>query len=210
MWADSSNLPGDSLHSKASHCTCDVHDGFIFHLISQGSLLFRSHAQSMCLLKVMHLWDSGIHLKKGPRCCSLNVLFSFRTVCSSPPPHDPKVMTTLVWRRTDEINDWLRLFKVFSYDDELIRNALIGCCNQCSGLRLDAGVSKGVCVHLMYRRVGPEQRKNNWSIYKGPFNSRGSSVPLRGKESVCLHHKITSGLVERREKLCFKLTTNQF
>lgn len=37
---------------------------------------------------------------------------------------------------------------------------------------------------LMYRQVGPEQWKNNCSIYKGPFNRRGSSASLTGTQTV--------------------------
>lgn len=47
---------------------------------------------------------------------------------------------------------------------------------------------------LMYRRVGSEQWKNNCSIYKGPFNRRGSSVSLHSQEVSPSQHLIHTQL----------------
>lgn len=54
-----------------------------------------------------------------------------------------------------------------------------------AGSWLEAEVSiKGFLLCVMRRRVGWEQWKNIGSIYKGPFNRRGSSVSLAGTWAV--------------------------
>lgn len=54
-----------------------------------------------------------------------------------------------------------------------------------AGSRLEAEVSiKGFLLCVMRGRVGWEQWKNISSIYKGPFNRRGSSMSLAGTRAV--------------------------
>lgn len=54
-----------------------------------------------------------------------------------------------------------------------------------AGSWLEAKVSiKGFLLRVMRGRVGWEQWKNISSIYKGPFNRRGSSVSLAGTRAV--------------------------
>lgn len=47
---------------------------------------------------------------------------------------------------------------------------------------------------LMYGQVGSEQWKNNCSIYKGPFNRRGSSVSSHSQEVSPSQHLIHTQL----------------
>lgn len=49
---------------------------------------------------------------------------------------------------------------------------------------------------LMNRHAGQEQWKNNCSIYRGPFNRRGSSVSLTGTHSICYPELSPSSVLE--------------
>lgn len=102
----------------------------------------------------------------------------------------------LVWRSLIQKSDWLQLFRAFWYDAEVIWRSLIGYWHYYGGLWLEVEYLKGLCgvFGLTDRQVGSEQWKNNCSIYKGPFNRRGSSVSLTGTQTVSLsscYHELT-------------------
>ncbi len=145
----------------------------------------------------------GLHyLTKGPLSSSLNAA-SWSTVTPPITALESKSKTHLVWC---SLVKYLIGYSYLEHSDMMVKSSeALWLASEVNMDNCDwkLGYLHGLCgvFGLMYRQVGSEQWKNNCSIYKGPFNRRGSSVSLTGTQTACppatmnsLHHKIRSGL----------------